>query len=129
MPKPPEEIAVSIMAELIRERSKRPAPANLVDIAAAIQTKSHFETWAMVTIVQAKGSTPRGVGARMLINPKGANIGTIGGGPLEKEAEQIALDTINSKNTHLVEFKLGSTLAANQGMICGGSCTFFVQPI
>lgn len=125
----PEEIAVSILAEVTRERSKRPAPANLGDIAEAILAKPGAETWALATIVDAFGSTPRGIGARMLIKPDGTSIGTVGGGPAEKEAETIAHEVISAKAPRLAEFKMDNTLAAEEGAICGGCLTMFIQPI
>lgn len=125
----PEEIGVSILAEVLKERSKRPAPANLGEITTAIKIKPQGETWGLVTIVQASGSTPRGVGSRMLVKPDGSIIGTVGGGPGEKEAEEIALEVISTNTPRLVPFKLNSTLAAGQGMICGGNFTMFIQPI
>ena len=125
----PEEIAVSIMAEVIKERSKRRPPANLGEIANAILTKSDRETWGLVTIVEAGGSTPRGVGARMLVKPDGSIVGTVGGGPGEKEAEEIALEVCMTKVPRLVPFKLTSTIAAGQGMVCGGNFTMFIQPV
>ena len=38
---------------------------------------------ALVTLAQAQGSSPREVGARMVVAPDGAFTGTIGGGALE----------------------------------------------
>jgi xanthine dehydrogenase accessory factor len=38
---------------------------------------------ALVTLAQAQGSSPREVGARMVVAPNGAFTGTIGGGALE----------------------------------------------
>lgn len=125
----PEEIAVSIMAEIIRERSKHPAPANLEEIAEAISSKPERETWALVTIVDSFGSTPRGMGARMLIRPNGSSIGTVGGGPGEKEAETIAREVMETKTPRLTEYRMDNTLAAEQGAICGGNLTMFIQPV
>lgn len=125
----PEEIAVSIMAEVIRERSRRPGTANLGAIAAALTNKPQGETWALVTIVDSFGSTPRGPGSRMLVKPNGTSIGTVGGGPGEKEAETIAQAVIKSRIPRLAEFHLDNTLAAEQGGVCGGNMTMFIQPV
>ena len=49
----------------------------------------------LVTIIQQEGSTPRGVGAQMLVGEQGLLCGTIGGGSIEKnailEAQQLFL--------------------------------------
>ncbi len=45
---------------------------------------------ALVTVLSAEGSTPREVGARMLVSPDRRPTGTIGGGALEYRAEDQA---------------------------------------
>ena len=47
----------------------------------------------LVTIVSHQGSAPRGTGSQMLVEPHGRVLGTIGGGPGEKEAEALALES------------------------------------
>lgn len=125
----PEEIAISIMAEIIKVKSRRPVPANLEEIAAAIAAKSDAETWALITIVASTGSVPRGAGARMLVRATGENIGTVGGGPGEKEAQELALEVIRDGTPRLREFHLNNSAAANAGMVCGGNLTMFIQPV
>ena len=122
----PEEIAVSIMAEVIRERSKHPASANIGAIAAAIKNKPQDETWVLMTVIQASGSTPRGAGARMLITPQGS-IGSVGGGVVEKEAETKAREVMSTRTSCLMEFHLNNEIAAQEGGVCGGSMKVFVQ--
>jgi xanthine dehydrogenase accessory factor len=49
---------------------------------------------AMVTVIDARGSTPRGVGAKMLVHADGRAVGTVGGGDVEAcavEGAQAAL--------------------------------------
>ena len=38
------------------------------------------EVVALATVVEVKGSVPREVGAKMIINPLGQHVGTVGGG-------------------------------------------------
>ena len=49
----------------------------------ALEKNNKGETVALVTIVETKGSTPREVGAKMLVNKDGLISGTIGGGITE----------------------------------------------
>jgi len=125
----PAEIAVSIMAEIIQQRSLGQFSPDLGDIATALANKPQDETWALATIVRSQGSTPRGPGARMLIRPGASNIGTVGGGPGEKETEEMAQRVIEEKSPHLVHFLMDNALAAQQGAVCGGDMTVFIQPI
>ena len=50
---------------------------------------------ALVTVVGAKGSTPREAGARMVVSIGGAISGTIGGGRLELDAMERAIAALN----------------------------------
>jgi xanthine dehydrogenase accessory factor len=125
----PAEIAVSILAQAIEVRSKQPATPEIGEILEALSQKPSAETWALATIVKADGSTPRGVGARMLVTKNGAISGTVGGGIGEEEVRMAALDVIADQKPRLMDFKLNSTVAANQGMVCGGNFSVFIQPI
>jgi len=50
-----------------------------------LEIKSAGRKAAVATIVGTKGSTPREVGAKMLIHEDGKILGTIGGGCMEAE--------------------------------------------
>jgi xanthine dehydrogenase accessory factor len=124
----PEEIAVSIMAEIIREKSSRPAPANIEEIAATLGNKAENES-CLITVVFAQGSTPQGAGARMVLQADGQTVGTIGGGLVEKVALDEAREALRTKSSRLLEYNLDNTIAAREGMICGGRMSIFIQPI
>ncbi|HET9645307.1 MAG TPA: xanthine dehydrogenase accessory protein XdhC [Burkholderiaceae bacterium] len=99
----------------------------------SLRLKSIAQGWlakgepAMVAeIHQARGSTPRETGARMLIS---ADIveGTIGGGHLELKAIQAARELLASTTPRSAElhFALGPSL----GQCCGGAVDLFLQPL
>ena len=54
-------------------------------IGQALSAVRRGETLAMTSVVGAQGSTPREIGARMLVWPDRFT-GTIGGGSLERQA-------------------------------------------
>ncbi|HEX2020773.1 MAG TPA: xanthine dehydrogenase accessory protein XdhC [Aurantimonas sp.] len=71
---------------------------------------------ALVTIVEAYGSTPREAGAAMLVTP-GAIAGTIGGGRLEFDAIERARALLSSgEDSAEMDVKLGPGI----GQCCGG---------
>lgn len=72
-----------------------------------------------MTIVQAAGSSPRGVGACMAVGPAGRLAGTIGGGSLELEATGQARAHLIEKKNALAKFDLASA-GGDLGMVCGG---------
>ena len=56
---------------------------------------------AVVTVVQTKGSTPRKIGAKMVVLADASIYGTIGGGALEKAIIEDAVAIINgNKKDH-----------------------------
>ena len=82
---------------------------------------------ALVSIVAESGSTPRGVGAKMMVRTSGGSVGTIGGGAVEFEAEKLAKKALAEKTTFTHEFSLTKNGISSIGMICGGNVTVLVQ--
>ena len=81
----------------------------------------------LVTIIQTKGSTPRKAGSQMLVLPTGEVQGTIGGGCAEAEAKQQALLALQIGKAHVYTIEMLNAVAADEGMVCGGTMTLFLQ--
>lgn len=79
---------------------------------------------AQCVIVQTKGSTPRKVGAKMLVFEDGRILGTIGGGAFEKSVINQALQQIHLNEPKLFEHNL---LQEHQ-MCCGGTILVYIEP-
>lgn len=84
---------------------------------------------ALATIVEARGSTPGEVGARMLVFSDGTIKGTVGGGPLEGKVIEEGLEVLKSSQTTLLSYELKEKEAAGLGMVCGGRVQVFVEPL
>ena len=84
------------------------------------------EALAMATVVGAQGSTPREVGARMLVWPDRFS-GSIGGGSLERQALDQARRLIaqDARRHALQDYPLGPML----GQCCGGRVRLLVERI
>ncbi len=82
---------------------------------------------AVATLVRAWGSTPREVGAKMLIDPEGRIAGTIGGGCGEAEAWQVAREAMKGGNPRLVHVNLTEDFDDASGRICGGRLDVLVE--
>ncbi len=78
---------------------------------------------AMATVVQSNGSTPRKSGSKILVRPDGSIIGTIGGGSMEQEIIEIALDVMRSGVAQLETFELNE----RYGHVCGGSVQIYIE--
>ena len=80
---------------------------------------------AICTIVNTTGSTPRKVGAKMLVYGDGSIYGTIGGGTLEMKVMKDALSAMRSGKSKIFEH----ALVQDHGMCCGGSVDVFIEPL
>jgi xanthine dehydrogenase accessory factor len=83
---------------------------------------------AVATIVKTRGSSPREVGARMLVKPDGATDGTVGGGCGEAEVWRAALDVMADDQPRMVVVDLTNEIAMSTDGVCGGVLDIFVEP-
>lgn len=83
------------------------------------------EPTALVTVVTAKGSTPRECGVRMLVTGRGS-VGTIGGGRLEHDATARARALLAAGEWHAdVDVPLGPEI----GQCCGGHVSLSLRRV
>jgi xanthine dehydrogenase accessory factor len=82
---------------------------------------------ALVTIIAATSSTPREVATKMLVRSDGSIIGTIGGGVVEAEAIEMAIEVMRTGKSQRHQFNLVPD--QEPGMVCGGEMEIFVEPI
>src|SRR5439155_5360964 len=83
---------------------------------------------AVATIVRTRGSSPREVGARMLVRPDGATDGTVGGGCGEAEVWRAALEVMQDDQPRMVVVDLTNEIAMSTDGVCGGIIDIFVEP-
>ena len=81
---------------------------------------------ALVTLAQAQGSSPREVGARMVVAPGGAFTGTIGGGALEWGALAEAQALLARRDGPAVS-RLDRALGPDLGQCCGGRVLLTIE--
>jgi hypothetical protein len=74
---------------------------------------------ALATIIMTKGSTPRKVGAKMLVLPDGRFLGTIGGGCGEQDVFHEAVRVIEDGLPRIVDVDLTADEAGESGDVCG----------
>ena len=83
----------------------------------------------LATIVRAKGSTPRGVGSRMLIDPARGSIGTVGGGCGEAEVVEAARLALADGRARVVRVDLTEDLYSWSPAVCGGVFDVLLEPV
>lgn len=84
---------------------------------------------ALATVVATRGSTPRKVGARMVVDPDGSLVGTVGGGCGEAEVIEAALDVLRTGLARRVQVDLTEDFASWSPAVCGGTMDVFVEPV
>jgi xanthine dehydrogenase accessory factor len=81
-------------------------------------------------VVRASGSTPREVGAKMLVRSDGTTLGTIGGGAFEAMVTRDALDLLGSTTPAPAVKRYAFTEHGEDalGMACGGTAEVLLDP-
>ncbi len=124
----PEEIAISILAEIIQVRSAVGGISGSAAAEQALMEKSEMGQ-ALVTIIKRRGSAPRTAGTKMIVQADGSCIGTIGGGCVESEAIQRARAAIESGLCRRYTVDITGAEASDEGMVCGGIVDLFIEPL
>ena len=87
------------------------------------------ERAALATIVETRGSTPRKVGARMLVFEDGLFVGTVGGGCGEADVLQETMRVLETGEPSLLHVDLTADEAEESGDVCGGIMDVFIEPV
>ena len=118
----PEEIAVSVMAEIIQVKNSREKGGGYSGEMLEALVSEEGRKKLAATIVSRKGSAPRSVGTKMLIFEDGTTVDTIGGGCVESEIMQKALLMMRAGEPRFQVCRVDMTAdaAEDEGMVCGG---------
>lgn len=131
----PDEIAVSIVAQLISFKNKGAIdkfgkdfvfPLFDADVAARISEGSSIPR-AIITILSSKGSTPRKAGAKMIAYQDGTTIGSIGGGCSEAGVITSARTIMSDKGFLIEHVDMTGEVAESEGMVCGGIIEVLIE--
>ena len=125
-----EEIALSILAQIVQVKSTRSLtegfPPAILEAFRALQTPA-----VLATIVSRHGSTPREVGSKMLVLPEGRAVGSVGGGIMEYRIQQLAGKMLAgaAAPAQLADLTTDGTGDDAAIAACGGSMQVFLQRI
>lgn len=89
------------------------------------ELNSNHISVAIVTVTDTGGSSPREVGAKMLVKEDGEIFGTIGGGQFEKQVIAEAINCLKENTSKKSSYNLG----AKSGQCCGGVMEVFIETI
>ena len=84
----------------------------------------------VATVVHTKGSTPQKPGAKLLVRDDGTGVGTLGGGCVEGDIWFAAKELLaNGGGPQMRDYILNEDLAAQDGLVCGGTMYFLIDPV
>ena len=87
------------------------------------------EELVLATILESHGSTPRSMGAQMVVRPDGEILGTIGGGRVEAEAIKAAGELREKAGAILLDYSLAGSAGADMDLICGGRLSVLIESL
>lgn len=132
----PEEIAVSVMAEIIQVKNngngnKTGSGGYSSELLEALWDPADRRKKVQATIISRKGSAPRSVGTKMLIREDGTTVDTVGGGCIESEVIQKALLMMRTDENdfQICRVDMTADAAEDEGMVCGGVVEVMLERI
>lgn len=97
--------------------------------SAAAKAAAAGRPAVLATIVRARGSTPRGVGSKMLLGSDGELVGTVGGGCGEARVSEAAREVLRTGVPRLVRVDLTDDLLSWSPAVCGGIFDVFLERV
>ena len=99
-------------------------------IKEAVDLLRDAQPCVLATVVRTKGSTPQKSGAMLLVKEDGTGVGTLGGGCVEGDIWFAAREMLrNNAGPEFKEYFLNEDIAARDGLVCGGSMYFYLEPM
>jgi xanthine/CO dehydrogenase XdhC/CoxF family maturation factor len=84
---------------------------------------------ALATVVTTWGSSPRPVGAKLVLEDAGGFIGSVSGGCVEGAVIEEGLKAIADGQPRLLSFGVSNERAWEVGLACGGKIQIFVERV
>ncbi len=100
----------------------------MVTFSRIAELEAQGRSFAIATIIQTRGSTPRRPGARMLVFPDGSQEGTVGGGEFENRVIKQSLEALASGEHKTLSYRFADPERGDPG-ICGGEVEVHIEPV
>ena len=95
----------------------------------ALNELNNNEEFVVASVVRTSGSTPQKPGSKLLVKKDGTTIGTLGGGCVEGDIWFASKEILsNGGSAKYQDYVLNEDLAANDGLVCGGTMYFLIDP-
>lgn len=97
--------------------------------AAAVAAAREGIPAVLATIVRCRGSVPRGVGSKMLVEVGRGIVGTVGGGCGEGEVIRAAREVAATRTPRLLRIDLTEDIRSWSPAVCGGVFDVLLEPL
>ena len=100
-------------------------------LAALIGALQQQRPCVYCTVAETHGSTPQKAGAALLVFADGRQHGTLGGGCVEAEVKQQALEMLarDGRQPKVLTYCLDDNFGWDDGLICGGRISILADPL
>jgi len=109
-----------------KERTSRREPDLFEEI---VRLRAAGEPAVLATVVGTRGSTPGKETMRLLVKASGEFLGTVGGGCVEADVVDAALEVLETDQPKRLTFRLTENATGEHGLMCGGELEVFIEPI
>jgi xanthine dehydrogenase accessory factor len=92
------------------------------------ELEAQGEAFAVCTVVETQGSTPRNAGSKMLVLEDGRMIDTIGGGEMEGRVIAAAQAALLDGQPRTLSYNFADPQRGDPG-VCGGQMEVYVEPV
>jgi xanthine dehydrogenase accessory factor len=116
------------MSETARLRVAEGHPEESLDLdvyETFVRLAGEGKPVALVTVVDATKSVPRGMGAAMAVTADGPAAGTVGGGDTEREVVEWARESLRDGKARRLSYDFKGRAKTR---VCPGASEFFIQP-
>jgi xanthine dehydrogenase accessory factor len=96
-------------------------------LRSALAAIDRGERIALLTLIEAEGSSPGKPGQKMIVFADGTQEGTVGGGALEHRAKAAAMEMLARGEGGLLSYTLDPDSPDGIGAICGGRAVIAVE--
>ena len=98
-------------------------------LATAAKWRKQGKGVALATVTATWGSSPRQAGSQLVIDDKGAMVGSVSGGCVEGAVVKEAQEIIADGKPRLLDFGVTNEQAWEVGLACGGKLQIYVERV
>lgn len=96
-------------------------------LETALNWKQAGRQVAVATVTSTCGSSPRPAGSQLVVDDKGAMVGSVSGGCIEGAVVREALEVMQDGKPRLLDFGITNEQAWEVGLACGGKLQVYVE--